>query len=292
MEPRIEYMPLSQLERWPRNPKKHADAIITSSIERFGFVQPLLIDENTKRLVAGHGRLETLLSLKQRGGAPPERIVDKDGEWLVPVLRGVGFESEKEAEAYLIADNQTTILGGWDDKALQTILEGHTNDLSGMGFTPADIAAFRMPIDPEKPQDPRTDMELHVNWMHPESTEAWLRKMIIGKTLNVCCGLSQVGDVRIDTDSKTARTIQGDLFNLKYKPGSFDTVICDPPFGYYKDTRWILHLSHIAKKRLLLSSGPVALNNLLPRFKANLYALTSKTNIYYLRLYWIFDRKA
>ena len=49
---RIEYMPLSQLERWPRNPKKHADDTINESITRFGFVQPILIDENTKRLVA------------------------------------------------------------------------------------------------------------------------------------------------------------------------------------------------------------------------------------------------
>src|SRR5437867_2323403 len=105
---RIEYMPLSQLERWPRNPKKHADNTINESITRFGFVQPILIDENTKQLVAGHGRLDTLLKLKNEGDTPPERILAKDGEWFVPVIRGIGFKSEKEAEAYLVSDNQTT----------------------------------------------------------------------------------------------------------------------------------------------------------------------------------------
>ena len=105
--------------------------------------------------------------------------------------------------------------------------------------------------------------------------------------------MSKVGDTRIDTDPKTSRTEPGDLFQLTLEPGSFDTVICDPPFSYYSPKygqKWLLQLSHIAKKRLILSSGTIALNNLLPRFKANLYALSDTKNRYFLRLYWTFDR--
>ncbi len=108
-EAHIEYVPLTEVQRWPRNPKQHA----------FGFVDPLIIDENSGKLVAGHGRLEALAKLKQEGKPRPTRIRESNGEWLVPVLRGVGFKEAKEAEAYLIADNQTVMLGGWDDKLLR-----------------------------------------------------------------------------------------------------------------------------------------------------------------------------
>src|SRR5258707_9052715 len=82
---RIEYVPLSEVQRWPRNPKLHSHDDIATSIERFGFAQPLLLDERTNQLVAGHGRLETLQRLKAEGKEPPERVRKKGDDWLVPV---------------------------------------------------------------------------------------------------------------------------------------------------------------------------------------------------------------
>jgi len=58
----------------------------------------------------------------------------KGKEWLVPVIRGIKFKNRKEAEAYLLADNQTTILGGWNDKALAEMLKAHTVNLEGLGW--------------------------------------------------------------------------------------------------------------------------------------------------------------
>ena len=54
----------------------------------------------------------------------------------MPMVRGVAFTDDSEAEAYLLADNQTTILGGWDDGELQKIIEslGTENLLAGTGF--------------------------------------------------------------------------------------------------------------------------------------------------------------
>jgi hypothetical protein len=292
-KPRVEYMPLSLLEHWPRNPKGHAEETIKESIARFGFVQPILIDEETKRIVAGHGRLEALIALKKKGEKPPLRIAENEGEWFVPVIRGIEFASEKEAEAYLLADNQTTILGGWDDQSLQAMLSLHTDDLSGLGWSPSEIEAFRMPMPEGFSAPKRSDDVLHVEWIHPDDVEQWLSKMIIGKTLNVCCGHSMVGDVRIDSDPNSSRTEAGDLFKLDYLPGSFDTVIVDPPFSYYSPKYgqgWLLQLGHIAQKRVLLSTPTFAANHFFPRFKPELYALTSKNNPYFMRLYWCFDR--
>ena len=55
---RIEYLPLSAMVRWPRNPKGHDLGELHGMIARFGYVMPMLIDEGTGRLVAGHGRLD------------------------------------------------------------------------------------------------------------------------------------------------------------------------------------------------------------------------------------------
>jgi DNA modification methylase len=136
---RIEYMPLSELKKWPRNPKRHALAAIDQSYDRFGFTAPILIDEKTGLMVAGHGRVDQLVARKAAGKEPPNRILLKDGEWLVPVVRGLEFRDEKEAEAYLLADNQIAILGGFDDQILAAILKEHAINLEGLGWTAQDL---------------------------------------------------------------------------------------------------------------------------------------------------------
>lgn len=140
---RIEYIPITKLNEWPRNPKKHDTDLISDSMERWGFTQPVMVDETSNRLVAGHGRIETLMRRFQAKESAPERIrVDADtGEWLVPVLRGIGFASEQEAEAYVVADNRTSEVGGWDDKLLNDILSTLNTEglISGVGFSMRDI---------------------------------------------------------------------------------------------------------------------------------------------------------
>jgi len=99
---RIEYMPLSKLVRAGRNPKSHDLGALASSFERFGHVAPMVLNEITGRLVAGHGRLDALQAMKAQGRKPPERIRVQDGEWLVPVVRGV-FLAEPAARAEFMA---------------------------------------------------------------------------------------------------------------------------------------------------------------------------------------------
>jgi hypothetical protein len=132
-DPKIVYTPLNLVERWPRNPKKHDIKTLRASLSRFGFIQPLLLDESSMKLVAGHGRLEALIALKAEGAEPPARILVKGNDWLVPVLRGVEFANEAEAEAYLVADNRMVELGGWDDTILTDLLKDMPV-LDGVGF--------------------------------------------------------------------------------------------------------------------------------------------------------------
>ncbi len=138
---RIEYIALQSVQPATRNPKRHNISELVNSIKRFGFVQPVAMNEESGRLVAGHGRLEALLVMKEAGEAAPARVVEKNGEWYVPVLRGVSFNNESEAEAFLVADNRLVEVGGWNEVEVARILQG-LGDLSGVGFSVVDLEAL------------------------------------------------------------------------------------------------------------------------------------------------------
>jgi hypothetical protein len=49
---------------------------------------------------------------------------------------------------------------------------------------------------------------LQANWIQLKEAERWLQSMIIGTSLNVCSGMSKVGDVRLDMEPKSNRTAE------------------------------------------------------------------------------------
>lgn len=150
MDIQVEYLPLSEIVGADINPKDHDIGQIYQSIKRFGFTQPIMMNENTGKLLAGHGRLQTLQQMKQGGEKVPNRIKEKDGEWLVPVLKGISFEDDMEAQAYLIADNRLTELGGWNTgelvDTLQELVEGGFS-LDGVGYDFDDLETMVTQID-------------------------------------------------------------------------------------------------------------------------------------------------
>ena len=166
--PTIEMVPLGDLQGAKRNAKLHDLEAIKESIQRFGFVAPIIEDARSGRLVAGHGRLEALRSIKEAKGKPPARIVVKGKEWLVPVLRGVAFKDEREAEAYLLADNRLVEIGGWEEEALKQLLGGLAKGpgLIGTGYTDTDLAALTKQLEPRgdgpKPSELRETYEAGV----------------------------------------------------------------------------------------------------------------------------------
>lgn len=123
-ERRLEYMPLTEIIGAERNPKRHDKLGIDKSMRKFGVVELPALDERTGRLVAGHGRLDSWAAAQAAGANPPGGIkVADDGTWLAPVIRGWSSNNDEEASAYLVASNQLTINGGWDDRALAELLD-------------------------------------------------------------------------------------------------------------------------------------------------------------------------
>jgi hypothetical protein len=127
-----------------RNPKRHDMAALDASLDQFAFAEVPLVDERTGRLVAGHGRVAALVARREEGRPPPEGVVvDDDGEWLVPVIRGWSSSSDAHAEAYVVTSNRLTESGGWYNALLVDVLEDVATTcpelLDAMAFTADDI---------------------------------------------------------------------------------------------------------------------------------------------------------
>jgi len=139
-----EYLDLESLRPDPRNPKTHDIDLLRASLGRWGYVEPVVVDERTGLLVAGHGRRELLLADLASGAEPPEGVVAEGGRWSLPVQRGWSSVDDDEAGAYLVASNQIGVVGGWDTAALAELLAGVAEGpgLDGVGFGTDDLAAM------------------------------------------------------------------------------------------------------------------------------------------------------
>ena len=122
-----------------RTHKASQIAQLAAAIERFGFTNPVLIDE-IGGIIAGHGRV---MAAQKLG------LVD------VPVIRVEGL-SEDERRALVIADNQLGLLSGWDKENLAAELADLSAsgfDMGLLGFSSGDIQTLL----PRNPRDGLTD---------------------------------------------------------------------------------------------------------------------------------------
>jgi hypothetical protein len=134
----LEYVALDDLQPAQHNPKRHDLPLLDQSFQRFGYVEPIVIDERTGRMVVGHGRVEGLRRAHADGHKPPEGVdVADDGRWLVPVLRGWASENDDEADGYLLASNRLVEVGGWDLDMLADLLPtwDENEALGGTGWS-------------------------------------------------------------------------------------------------------------------------------------------------------------
>lgn len=119
----IDYINISDLKAWEKNPKLHASEAIGASIDRHGFVEPIIIDEETVCIASGHGRIEELCRKYNAGEKPPTNIkLGESGVWQAPVIRGNHFKDEAELSAYVVTANRLTELGGWNESLLDKII--------------------------------------------------------------------------------------------------------------------------------------------------------------------------
>lgn len=150
----ITYVPLADLKPAPRNPKRHELELIIASIDMHGLVEIPIVDERTQQTLHGHGRRESLLEMQNRGmRAPSGIVIDEDGGWLVPVLRGWASKNDAEAEALAIKLNRLPGEGGWNPRELAEILEDlATNEaelFDSLAIPHEEIDELLSQVDPE-----------------------------------------------------------------------------------------------------------------------------------------------
>ena len=98
-------------------------------------------------------------------------------------------------------------------------------------------------------------------WQFPEATHDFIKPMIKGNSLHVCCGNSLLCDIRVDIEKQEIQKskdgfILGDMFDLVnvlekkgIKKYSFDVVLCDPIWnlGYHVRHKLIYNLRDFVK---------------------------------------------
>lgn len=156
-----EYVNVEELVPDPRNPKEHDHDTLDASLQRFGYTEPVMVDERTGTLVAGHGRRDLVLRARDAGAEPPNGVVvADDGRWMVPVARGWSSRDDDEALAYIVASNRLVERGGWAEEllvdALQ-VLESTDRMLDGVGYNAQEVedmlAALTPPMTLEQMAD-------------------------------------------------------------------------------------------------------------------------------------------
>jgi hypothetical protein len=92
-------------------------------------------------------------------------------------------------------------------------------------------------------------------WRFNLDEEFFIRKSLIGRSLNVCCGQSRLGTIRTDIDETHRPDLICDYFKLPYKECEFESVLFDPPFqDYWKHglKHAVNNIGKLASKRFIL----------------------------------------
>jgi len=123
---KIELIPIGTLTPYAHNARTHSRRQIrkiAKSIEKFGFVNPILIGDDLT-IIAGHGRVKAAKLL---------------GHKKVPALR-LSHLSDTERRAYVLADNKLALDAGWDREMLVLELQS----LIDLGFE-VELTGFETP---------------------------------------------------------------------------------------------------------------------------------------------------
>ena len=114
---------------YARNSRTHDERqidVLAKSITEYGFTNPILIDGD-RGVIAGHGRI---------------MAAEKLGLVEVPCIELRHLTNEQK-RAYLILDNQSSLMSGWNEALLAQELA----DLSGVGFEATDLGFDAAEVD-------------------------------------------------------------------------------------------------------------------------------------------------
>jgi hypothetical protein len=153
----VEIIAIDDLRPNSRNAKKHPDrqiALLRENFEKFGFTNPILVDEKNK-ILAGHARY---IAAKQAGFAH------------LPVIRHSHLSQAKK-RAFAIADNKLAELGEWDLEILSEELSFLFDPETELEFDPRVIGFETSELDQilcDEDDDSRADTADEIVPINPQ----------------------------------------------------------------------------------------------------------------------------
>lgn len=162
----IEMWPIKKVLPYAGNAKEHPELQIdqiASSIQQFGFVNPVLVDANGI-LIAGHGRILSAQKL---------------GLKKIPVIQ-LGYLSEAQAKALRLADNVIPSKGTWNPDLVElelASLKSLNFDLQPLGLDNIEFPELDEEIIQPAPKANRSKTTIFVSILNQDVERA--RKVII-----------------------------------------------------------------------------------------------------------------
>jgi hypothetical protein len=195
-------VPIKNLTTYPGNPRRGQIELLKESLNRFGQVRPILVNE-TGVIVAGNHTYRAAVDLG----------------WTHVAALPNTFTSEDEARAYLVADNRIPELGSYEGPQLLALLEEvETVDRwEGTGFTLDDLEDLRATHDAIAETDAQ---EFHGDFaVTAEELAARAQALEAGRTLSeVVLTVSAAQGVEFDRHIKILTKAYG-------TSGATDTVL-------------------------------------------------------------------
>ena len=225
--PQIEVRKIQSLRPYLGNARTHSKKQvrqIASSIQRFGFTNPVLISDDDE-IIAGHGRV---MAAKELGLA------------TVPTLK-LSHLSPAERRAYVLADNKLALNAGWDNETLAIELQALIDidfDVSLTGFS---LAEVDLVLDQAGESNPEEVAPADVVPEPPSSTVSRLGDLwLLGRHRLLC------GDARSAADYR--------LLLGEEKP---DLIFTDPPYNVRIDGN-VCGLGSVRHREFAMASGEMS----------------------------------
>lgn len=190
-----------------------------------------------------------------------------------------------------------------DDDTFQATIEAATDRVIRAAQTGSSVTYKHQPgIDATKGNVPlagTSHLYTVSKLLWPGQVEEVLQGLFVGPTLHACCGVSKLGDVRLDLDPAHDPDIVADAADMPVETDGYDTVLCDPP--YNGDHGWnhalLAELARVASKRIIFQHWfiPAAPNGRYRKAQekfalADIYVWQPKTYFGRAQLVSVFDR--
>ena len=254
----VVYTPLDTLTEYPNNPRQHDTKQlikIQNSIENFGFINPILVDEHNE-IIAGHARLAAarLAHLPQ-----------------VPVIR-LEHLSTAQKKAYRIADNKLAELGTWSIENLQLEfqeLEKLDLDFS-LGITGFDMGDIDLILEgKETKADPKANNIPFIpdNEVVTREGDIW----ILGEHRIIC-----------------GNSLQKETLSQLMEDKKADMVFTDPPYNV-KINGHVCGAGNVQHKEFKFASGEMTVEEFTQFLKTSfeLLCMFSKDgSLHYICMDW------